>query len=91
MQVYAAAENASAVEAKLSYDWAPAADMALTVAPTSLFKATTCRFSCGPLCTREQKSLLLNQCENGTIVRKVKRVQAAFACRSKAEGPHAKC
>ena len=54
MQVYAAAENASAIEAELSYDWAPAADMALTVAPTSLFKATTCRFSCGPLCTREQ-------------------------------------
>lgn len=50
-----AAENANAIEAELSYGWAPAADMALTVAPTSLFKATTCRFSCGPLCTTTEK------------------------------------
>ncbi len=53
--VCAAAANANAIKAELSYDWAPAADMALTVAPTSLFKATTCRFSCGPLCTATEK------------------------------------
>ncbi len=41
LRLRSAAENANAIEAKLSYDWAPAADMALTVAPTSLFKATT--------------------------------------------------
>ena len=43
-------QQAALSEPHQGYAWLPAADMAFTVAPTSLLRATTCRLICGPLC-----------------------------------------
>ncbi len=61
--------------------------MALTVAPTSLFKATTCRFSCGPLCKASEKLIAQPVRQRDHCQRKQTYPSRLCLPRLKAEGP----